>query len=49
VARDPLGKVTRRVTLPGNARLVAVESGVLWAVEMDGDGLEHVVTFRVDR
>lgn len=49
VARDPLGKVTRRVTLPGNARLVAVESGVLWAVEMDGDGLEHVVSFRVDQ
>lgn len=46
---DNRGTVTGRATVPGNVQLMAVSRTVVWGIETDDDGFQHIIRLRVSR
>ena len=46
---DASGNVTGSVNVPRNTTILVASREMIWAIETDDDGLQHIVRFRINR
>ena len=46
---DERGEVQGRVTFPANVQVMVASRDIVWGIETDADGLQHIIRYRVSR